>query len=536
MKKRSTREELEHRVVTRKQQGSSNRAIARALGVSRNTVRSIVEAHHEEREAPQSALSSSPPRAPKKRKLDAFADRIDRLRDEFADITAQRVFEELCTAGYGGGYTAVKEYIRRIKKKDKPKPSMPTIDHGPGKMSESDWSPYDITFTTIGRRKVQAFSYALPSSHRKFYSVHESADLFALMDGHVQTFERFGGCAEVTKFDSQKPVVLRWEGEQPIYNPRFLAFSTYYEFRPLAVRRGHPNDKPHVERSFWDFEISFLNGRKFRDLDDMRAQLLWWLDNVSDTRPHRELKRTPLEMFVAEAPHLIGLPRHPYDTARVSYALCSIEGYVAWQGNQYAVPFDHITDLLPVRITQAELFVYAADLSLVAQHELRPKGLGLRVGKDEYHKPVRGSAADLEQVEKTFVAMGDGAEAYFRGLKNHLPRFCGYHARQILQLRGRFSSEDIAGALRHATAFGAFDHKSVARILAVRAKPRTLAEYVADETKRRLNEESSKTEPRDLDEYDRLPVTTLTEEPCPERNDPPRTTTKRSDSDDTSKP
>ena len=39
------------------------------------------------------------------------------------------------------------------------------------------------------------------------------------------------------------------------------------------------------------------------------------------------------------------------------------------EGKQ-AVPYDHVTDLLPVRITQRELFVYAADLRCVARHEL----------------------------------------------------------------------------------------------------------------------------------------------------------------------
>ena len=63
------------------------------------------------------------------------------------------------------------------------------------------------------------------------------------------------------KYDGQKAVVLGWEGHQPIYNPRFLAFATHYDFRPEACRPRRPNDKPRVERGFWEFERSFLNGR-----------------------------------------------------------------------------------------------------------------------------------------------------------------------------------------------------------------------------------------------------------------------------------
>jgi hypothetical protein len=49
------------------------------------------------------------------------------------------------------------------------------------------------------------------------------------------TFVRFEGCAAECKHNSQNPVVLRWEGHQPIYNPRFLAFASYYEFRLVAM-------------------------------------------------------------------------------------------------------------------------------------------------------------------------------------------------------------------------------------------------------------------------------------------------------------
>jgi transposase len=118
-----------------------------------------------------------------------------------------------------------------------------TPDYGPGEMSESDWSPYEIQFTTGKTAVIQALSYVLVVSKRKYFGLYESNDLHALMDGHDRAFARLDGCTRECKYDSQKPVVLRWECNQPIYNPRFLAFSSHYEFRPLAVRRGHPNDK-----------------------------------------------------------------------------------------------------------------------------------------------------------------------------------------------------------------------------------------------------------------------------------------------------
>jgi len=499
------REELAQLVVILSKQGISRRAIARAVGVSRNTVKALLAAHDVGRETDAIAISPSPKRAPRASKLDDFKPRADQIMAHFTDVTSQRVFEILRDEGFTGGYTAVKKYVRLVRPPAKPAPSLVTPDYGPGEMAESDWSPYEIKFTTGRKAIVQAGSYVLVGSKRKFIELYESNDLHALMDDHERAFVRFGGLAHRCKYDSQKPVVLRWEGNQPIYNPRFLAFSSHYEFRPLAVRRGHPNDKPRVERSFWEVECSFLNGREFKDIDDMRAQLAHWLDTIVD---HRRLqKRTALERFAEEREHLVPLPRHVYDTARVVYSLCSIDGFIAWGGNRYAVPYDHVTDILPVRITQRELFVYAADLRCIARHELATRGAGFRLDPAGFHpQPQRKSAIDLDQIGLAFEGMGEHAAEFFRLMSQRAPRIWGAQARQILLLRERYSTEALDSALGHAADFGAIEFAAVERIVAARASPRTLDEYVTEETTRRIESTlgQARTKPRDLTAYDRL--------------------------------
>lgn len=479
-------------------------------------------------------------RAPRESKLDEHRSRVRDLLERYPDITAQRVFEELRSHGFVGGYTAVKQCVRALRPKEKPEPSRQTPVLGPGKMAENDWSPHNITFTTGKRTTVQVFSYVLCASHRKKFSLHERCDLHALMDGHVQAFEHFKGVAEECKYDNQKAVVLHWEGQQPIYNPRFLAFATYYEFRPRACRPFHPNDKPHVERAFWEFETSFLNGRSFRDLDDMRAQLAAWQRDVCDVRPHKKLKRTPMEMFADEQPHLRPLPSHPYDTARVLYRLCSIDGFISWDGNRYAVPYDHVTDILPVRITERGLFVYAADLRLVARHELCERSGGVDVDPQGFHRPVKGrAAADVDQLKQAFDEMGMDAGEFFAALLAAHPRHGGHHAREILMLRERFTTQDLCMALRHARTFGALSHHAVGRILDNRSTPRTLAEYVSEESARRLGERlgSAGIGQRDLAEYDALPLAhPRKENPWPNDPQAPKTEpTSSSASDDTSR-
>lgn len=505
--------EIEHEVVMLLQQGMSRRAIARALHVGRNRVKEIAQKHRRARQQVHSALERKPKRAKRRSKLDPYRDQVKALLGEFEDITAQRVYEELKKSGYDGGDNIVKALVRKLRPKPKPRPSLQMPDYGPGKMAESDWSPYLIDFTHVPKSKMHAFCYVLSHSKRKAFSFHENEKQHCLFDGHVYAFERLKGVARWCKYDCQKAVVLRWEGRQPIYNPRFIVFATYYGFSPLACRPGKPNDKPNAERAFWELERSFLNGRKFRDEKDLRRQLVQWMDDTCDRRGKNQ---TVLERFEQDREHLLPLPEHPYDTARVVYRLCDIQGCISWEGNRYEVPYEYVTDILPLRVTAEQLYIYAPDLSLVAAHQLMRKGQGQIARLSNRKRPASSRrGADLEQLRQAYNDLGEQALSYFEGLISRHPRSAGYQAKKVLALRDRYSTTDLLKALSHTLHYRAFDHHAVQRVLSVRAEPRRLDEHITEQLQHRLQTfiGHSATQPRTLQQYDELPCFNGTNEP-----------------------
>jgi len=519
-------EELAHDVVMLAQQQMSERAISRALHMGRNRVRKILRAHAAARSGPVPPSALPPAPATRPSVLDVHQDFIRDLLGRFPDITARRVYEELCARAepnFEGRYTIVKALVRKLRPKPVVELSTPMEEPEPGKVAECDWATILLDFKNGTRHRLQIFGYTLAYSHRRYYRFYDRADFHALLDGHVEAFDHLDGLAAACKYDGQKTVVLRWEGPQPIYNPRFVAFATYYRFRPWACRPGHPNDKPHVELSFRSLRISFFNGRDFHDLDDLKAQLARWSAGIDDERPQRRKQhRTPLELHAEEQPHLVPRPRHVYDTARVVYRVCDLEGFVAWDGNRYSLPAENVTELLPVRITQSEIFVYGQDLRLVAQHELRPRGAGeLVIAPGHRPKPDRGPG--LDQLRVVYRELGDGADRFLVELERALPRSAGYHARRILAFRERYQTDDVIAAMAHAQQYGAFEYHAIERILAARAAPRRLDEYVAEATENKLAAivRQSRTEPRELAMYDALPnwsrPATRGEAACPSR-------------------
>jgi transposase len=534
-----TDEKLIHEVVQLDKEGMKWRAIGRAKGISRNTVKQIVLEHREARERPHTALPV-PPNHSRPSKLDPFREQIDGLLKTYPDITAQRVLEILREKGFDGGYTGVKELVHRIRPRPAPTASLETSPREPGDMAECDWSPYEVTFTHAPAATLQAFGYTLRFSTRKAFGFQEGNGLHPLMHEHVHAFERFGGAARRCKYDSQKPVVLRWEGNQPIYNPRFIDFATYYEFQPVACRRKKPNDKPRVERSFYELVLSFFRGRSFRDRDDLKAQLAHWVDTIADRRPLKRMKRrTRMELFAEEQPLLRPLPRHPYDTARVVYKLCDIEGFIAWEGNWYSLPYEHVTEILPVRITEKELFVYKADLTCIARHALFPRGAQERSILPGHRPRQAERGPDLDQLRVAFADIDEKASAFLSALTKAQPRSAGYHARKVLALRERWGTADLLAALEHALEYGALEHQAVERILLVRGTPRRLDEYIAQTSAEKLDPPGGAT-PRDLAEYDALPVQGSSRapkgaEPCPEpKSDHQPPTNSENGSSDTS--
>jgi len=238
-----------------------------------------------------------------------------------------------------------------------------------------DWAVYTINFTDEGRRRVNLFSYVLGYSRRQYLRFTDSQDMTTLKSEHVRAFDHLGGAAAECLYDSMKTVVDRWEDDEPIYNTRFLAFATHYGFRPRACRPARPQTKGKVERPFYYVETSLLNARKFRSLEHLNQVTVTWLANVADVREHRKLGKTPLAAHAEEQPHLLALPAHPYDTARVVYRVVDVEGFVSYERNSYSVPWRLVGQMLAIRITETELIVYDHRLEEIARHELFLRGV-----------------------------------------------------------------------------------------------------------------------------------------------------------------
>jgi transposase len=474
-----TAEELRNRIIARWQAGASGRAVARELGVSRSTVRETLRAFEAGR-----AGDDPPARPARPSKLDAWTPTIKSLLSRYPDITAARVFEELRAQGFTGGYTIVRERLRLVR----PEPSrLPTVrfETGVALQAQMDYSTYTLDFTLEGRRRVHLFGYVLAYSRRQYLRFVERQDFETTVREHIRAFEHLGGAAATCLYDNMKVVVSGFDGREPIYNPRFLAFATHYGFKPWACRPRRPRTKGKIERKFSFVESSLLNGRTFQSLEHLNEVTRWWLEHVGDVHVHRTTGQRPIDRHAEEAPYLIPLPARAFDPSPVVYRVVDVEGLVAWRGNRYSVPWRYIGQTLPVRITETEVIIYSPQVEEAARHRLLGDGQTGQRSIQEEHQPRRDGAERLEMLREGYARLGEAAVRFLEGLLSSR-RYGKDEAQKVLALLGAYAQADLLRALTRAARYRAFSLRAVERILAATARPKSLLENMADEARQRL--------------------------------------------------
>ncbi len=466
--------------------GASFRGIARLLGISRKTARRAVREHEGARE--RGARHPDLPRPRKRRpsSLDPFNDFIEETLQSYPDITAVRLLEKLEARGFSGKYTIVRERLNEMRPRVKAEP-VERFETAPGVQAQMDYSPYTIPFLREGIRKVHLFSYLLSYSRRQYLRFVEAEDFTTTIREHVRAFKHLGGAAHRCLYDNMKVVVVGYDGDDPIYNTRFLAFATHYGFRPWACKRRRPQTKGKVERPFDYVEKNLLNGRRFQSLEHLNQVAEEWLRTRADVREHRTTKRRPIDLSQEEHPLLSPLPDHSYDTAIVVYRVADVEGYVSYAANGYSVPWQFLGESLAVRVTESEVVVYGPDLQECARHELFPRSITGQKKTLAEHRPRGRSSPSQEVLEERYRVLGE-IPGLFLGNLLERRRYGKHEATRILGLLELYRKVDLTSAIERAQHYGAFSFSAVERILGHQADPRPPLDALSEESGAHIHE------------------------------------------------
>ena len=183
------------------ERGVSKTELSRRFGVSRRTIHEWIETGQLDREV-SSGGARYTPRPPMGHKLDPYKGIIDARLEEYPKLSAKRLFDEIRAAGYPGGYSRVRDYVRGVR----PREAVEVVvrfETLAGRQGQVDFGTFPLPW---GRR--YALMVVLSHSRLLWLCFYRRQTMALLMDGLERAFARFGGVPAELLFDQMRAVVL----------------------------------------------------------------------------------------------------------------------------------------------------------------------------------------------------------------------------------------------------------------------------------------------------------------------------------------
>ena len=407
-------------------------------------------------------------RAARTSKLDPHKGTVVRLLATHP-FTAQQLFQRLREAGYTGGYSILKDYVRTVRPPRQP--AFLTLQFAPGQCAQVDWG--SAGFLTVGhtRRRLSFFLMVLCYSRQMYleFTLAQAQEHF--LAGHQHAFEYFKGVPAEVMIDNCKTAVLSHPlGEPAVLHPRYLDFARHYGFAIKACGVRKPHQKGRVENGVGYVKKNFLAGLEVSSLDALNAAARQWLEQVAQARVHGETHEKPQDIFALEKSKLRPLTVLPYDLASVTTVLASRRCRVTLDTNRYSVPPRYANTHLILKAYPDRLCLYHQD-QLIAEH---PRSYGRH---QDFEKPEhvqellsQRRQARAQQLLTRFLALAPCAADYHRSLeeKRHNAR---HHLQKIVALSEIYGPDKVRRALEDAWAYQAFSCEHIANLLEQQAHP-----------------------------------------------------------------
>lgn len=431
--------------------------IARALGVHAQTVAKWVK---------RSQFRARQP-APRSSRLDPFKAQIVRLL-ETHPYSAQQIFQRLREGGFEGGFTILKDYVRKVRPVRRE--AFLKLSFAPGECAQVDWGEYGSIGVGSTRRRLSFFIMVLCYSRLMYVEFTVSQTMEHFLAAHEHAFAAFHGIPARLMIDNLKSAVLkRVVGEAPVFNARYLDFSRHWGFDISACNVAKGNEKGRVENGVGYVKKNLLNGSDFLDFSAVNPAAQVWLDTIANVRIHGETHQRPVDLFVEERPRLRPLNPMPYDIASVKSLRASKQFRVALDTNHYSVPAEYASQRVTLKAMPDWVCIYHQD-KLIARH-VRSYDRRKDIEDPDHPKALLAQRRNAreQRLLMQFLSLSRHAQVYYEGIEQRRlnPR---HHLRKIVALSEIYGVQAVDRAIQDGIAFHAYSCEYIANILEMRAR------------------------------------------------------------------
>jgi transposase len=342
----------------RRAEGLPIKAVARVLGISKNTVKNAL-------------ACEEPPkyqRQPKGSIVDEVEPRIRELLQAYPRMPATVIAERI---GWTRSIRVLSTRVAELRPVYLPPDPASRTAYVAGEIAQCDfWCP-DIE-VPVGAGQVRTakqlpvltmvcaysrwlLAMLLPSRHAE--------DLFA---GWWRLIHGLGAVPRVLVWDGEG-AIGRWRGGRAELTTECQAFRGVLAAKVVVCRPADPEAKGLIERAHDYLERSFLPGRAFGSPADFNAQLSAWLA-LTNTRTRRALGCAPADRIGADRAAMLALPPVAPAVGWCASVRLPRDHYVRLDSNDYSVHPGVIGRRVLVRADLDRVQAFS-DGELVADHE-----------------------------------------------------------------------------------------------------------------------------------------------------------------------
>jgi transposase len=303
------------------------KAIARVMGVSRNTVRAALRA-------------ASPPRYERAGSgsiVDEVEPRIRELLKAWPEMPTTVIAERI---GWTRSVRVLRKRVSDLRPVYLPPDPASRTAYVAGEIAQCDfWFPPIEVPVGFGQTRTakQLPVLTMVCGYSRWLSgllvpTRAAADLFA---GWWQHVDALGAVPRVLVWDGESAVGRRRGGRSEL-TAECQAFRGVLGAKVLICRPADPEAKGLVERAHDYLERSFLPGRVFASPQDFTAQLDEWL-TLANRRPRRALGCAPTDRIGADKQAMLALPPVAPQTGWRNSLRLPRDHYVRLDSNDYSV-------------------------------------------------------------------------------------------------------------------------------------------------------------------------------------------------------
>lgn len=272
-------------------EGVPKAAIARRLGISRNTVARAVE-------------SQGPPkyeRKPGPTSFTPFEARVRQLLVETPDMPATVLAERV---GWTGSSRWFRENVKRVRAEHRRIDPADRLSWTAGDVAQCDlWFPPRKILLEDGSRAllpvlVMTCGYSRFTLGRML-PTRKTPDLLL---GSWTLLSQLGRVPRRLIWDNE-PGIGRRKVTEPV-----AVFAGTLATKVVLLPPRDPESKGLVERRNRFFETSFMPGRQFESPADFNAQFTQWLATTANARTVRTINARPSELLTADTEAMLPLP------------------------------------------------------------------------------------------------------------------------------------------------------------------------------------------------------------------------------------